>query len=239
MNSRRGITPYRVMGCPIRRSSDLRSVCTSPTLFAAAHVLLRHSTPRHPPHAIRPSSSRPPSRQPAKKATGWRCLVHAVVITLHHSAAIEGNSRMDASLWYDPPLALLVTDPGADRTGTRRVVSSTVKVPHSPHPVPRACPARRRTDPELALQFRPQPLSIPECLAVYQHPRLTHTTHSHEPIGATARRSVFPTSLYGAPYSIKSGLGGATDRNRSTLTAEARGRVRARPPSVARVGIGS
>jgi hypothetical protein len=27
----------------------------SPTLFAAAHVLLRHSTPRHPPHAFVPS----------------------------------------------------------------------------------------------------------------------------------------------------------------------------------------
>src|SRR4051794_2193043 len=25
--------------------------CSSPMLFAAAHVLLRHSTPRHPPHA--------------------------------------------------------------------------------------------------------------------------------------------------------------------------------------------
>jgi hypothetical protein len=164
MNSRRGITPYRVMGCPIRRSSDLRSVCTSPTLFAAAHVLLRHSTPRHPPHATRPSSSRPPSRQPGEKAPGCRCLVHAVVITLHHSAAIEGNSRMDASLWYDPPLALLVTDPGADRTGTRRVVSSTVKVHQTTAAVPgpvrlsllqvsRDTPVSQRPAPPAAFEY--------------------------------------------------------------------------------------
>ena len=36
---------------------------SSPTLFAVAHVLLRHSTPRHPPHAFLPSSSRPPSSE--------------------------------------------------------------------------------------------------------------------------------------------------------------------------------
>ena len=36
----------------IRRSRDQRLVSTSPGLFAAAHVLLRLSTPRHPPCAL-------------------------------------------------------------------------------------------------------------------------------------------------------------------------------------------
>src|ERR687886_3128858 len=40
------------VGFPIRKSRDRRLVSTSPGLIAAAHVLHRLSTPRHPPCAL-------------------------------------------------------------------------------------------------------------------------------------------------------------------------------------------
>ena len=49
-------------GFPIGRSQDRRLVSSSPGLIAGSHVLHRHSTPRHPPHAlgslITPTSNR-------------------------------------------------------------------------------------------------------------------------------------------------------------------------------------
>src|SRR5207253_3620564 len=41
-----------LVGFPIRKSRDQRSVSTSPGLIAAAHVLLRLLAPRHPPCAL-------------------------------------------------------------------------------------------------------------------------------------------------------------------------------------------
>jgi hypothetical protein len=41
-----------VLGCPIRKSSDIMLVCSSPKLIAAYHVLLRLLEPRHPPCAL-------------------------------------------------------------------------------------------------------------------------------------------------------------------------------------------
>src|SRR5438309_3480343 len=81
MDSSCGLTPYRVRGCPIRRSSDHSSVCNSPTLFAAAHVLLRHSTPRHPPHASISFFLCPPS-WPALQ--GMTVLARPPQITITH-----------------------------------------------------------------------------------------------------------------------------------------------------------
>lgn len=79
MDSPAGATPYRVAGCPIRRSSDHCVVARSPMLFAAAHVLLRHPAPRHPPHAFVPSSQLP-------------CLVNPPL-----SPREQGCSRCDCS----------------------------------------------------------------------------------------------------------------------------------------------
>src|SRR6184192_301809 len=45
-------TALPVVGFPIRKSRDQRSVSTSPGLIAAAHVLLRLLAPRHPPCAL-------------------------------------------------------------------------------------------------------------------------------------------------------------------------------------------
>ena len=39
-------------GFPIRTSTDITVVCTSPQLFAAYHVLRRLWEPRHPPYAL-------------------------------------------------------------------------------------------------------------------------------------------------------------------------------------------
>ena len=39
-------------GCPIRKSSDITLVCSSPKLIAAYHVLHRLIDPRHPPYAL-------------------------------------------------------------------------------------------------------------------------------------------------------------------------------------------
>jgi hypothetical protein len=43
---------FNVLGCPIRKSSDLMLVCSSPKLIAAYHVLHRLSDPRHSPYAL-------------------------------------------------------------------------------------------------------------------------------------------------------------------------------------------
>ncbi len=43
---------FNAAGCPIRKSSDITLVCSSPKLIAAYHVLLRLSDPRHSPYAL-------------------------------------------------------------------------------------------------------------------------------------------------------------------------------------------
>lgn len=48
----RGWYIFNVPGCPIRKSSDITLVCSSPKLIAAYHVLHRLSKPRHPPYAL-------------------------------------------------------------------------------------------------------------------------------------------------------------------------------------------
>lgn len=48
-----GSTTSLVLGFPIRKSSDPRSVDSSPRHIAASHVLHRLSMPRHPPCALR------------------------------------------------------------------------------------------------------------------------------------------------------------------------------------------
>src|ERR1044072_7792279 len=44
--------PWRVPGFPIRKSSDLSSVDSSPRHIAASHVLHQLLMPRHPPYAL-------------------------------------------------------------------------------------------------------------------------------------------------------------------------------------------
>ncbi len=43
---------FSVTGCPIRKSSDISLVCSSPKLIAAYHVLHRLLESRHPPCAL-------------------------------------------------------------------------------------------------------------------------------------------------------------------------------------------
>ena len=52
MYSGASTTALPVVGFPIRKSRDQRSVSTSPGLIAAAHVLHRLLAPRHPPCAL-------------------------------------------------------------------------------------------------------------------------------------------------------------------------------------------
>ena len=47
-----GCYVFNIAGCPIRKSSDLTLVCSSPKLIAAYHVLHRLSDPRHSPYAL-------------------------------------------------------------------------------------------------------------------------------------------------------------------------------------------
>jgi hypothetical protein len=48
-----GFHAFSMEGCPIRKSSDIMLVCSSPKLIAAYHVLHRLSEPRHPPYALK------------------------------------------------------------------------------------------------------------------------------------------------------------------------------------------
>ena len=83
---------------------------SSPTLIAAAHVLLRHSTPRHPPHACSSFFLCPPSpatttnprtRTPRLRKRARPCAgsLAAVRITCHHHAPGRNsvNSRTHSS----------------------------------------------------------------------------------------------------------------------------------------------
>ena len=47
-----GCCIFNTAGCPIRKSSDISLVCSSPKLIAAYHVLHRLSDPRHSPCAL-------------------------------------------------------------------------------------------------------------------------------------------------------------------------------------------
>ena len=47
-----GVPPAKVVGFPIRTSTDQNLVSGSPWLIAATHVLRRLLEPRHPPHAL-------------------------------------------------------------------------------------------------------------------------------------------------------------------------------------------
>ena len=47
-----GTSPLRLVGFPIRTSTDRSLVGSSPWLIAATHVLHRHQAPRHPPLAL-------------------------------------------------------------------------------------------------------------------------------------------------------------------------------------------
>ena len=103
MCSDRSNTPSRVLGFPIRISTDQSLVGSSPWLFAATHVLHRCQVPRHPPLALysleeqrcsyslcssqgarRPARGRPPgvsdARMPARTSVpAAPCRVRGIV----------------------------------------------------------------------------------------------------------------------------------------------------------------
>ncbi len=68
-----GNTTSLVLGFPIRKSSDQRSVDSSPRHIAASHVLHRLSMPRHPPCALRHLQTlQKPKNKIAQKRTRYR-----------------------------------------------------------------------------------------------------------------------------------------------------------------------
>ena len=178
MDSGACLTPCRVRGCPIRKPLDQCSVSSSPTLFAAAHVLHRQTTPRHPPHAFIPSSSVPHHRQPSRWLEG-RQIPHD---TLPHSRAADHHALLTA------PARHGVVSHAPSRT--RLVVSSTVKVQR---PVSRkkriSFAASKRVQspvtPPTIGPFGPQPLSIAAAVAGSQEP-ISGTPH-HEICNRQAR----------------------------------------------------
>src|SRR5215211_747105 len=58
-----------VRGSPIRKSSDQRSVDSSPRLIAASYVLHRLLVPRHPPCALKNLATQKPHTHPRKEVT--------------------------------------------------------------------------------------------------------------------------------------------------------------------------
>lgn len=72
-----------MLGFPIRKSSDLRSVDSSPRHIAASHVLHRLLMPRHPPYALKHLQTQKPKvfkkqnhtnkQNPTKEISSARC----------------------------------------------------------------------------------------------------------------------------------------------------------------------
>src|SRR3954466_12691652 len=69
MCSGAGHTTWLVRGSPIRKSSDQRSVDSSPRLIAASYVLHRLLVPRHPPCALKNLATQKPHTHPRKEVT--------------------------------------------------------------------------------------------------------------------------------------------------------------------------
>ncbi len=69
------IPPFSGSGCPIRKSSDLRYLGSSPRLIAAVYVLHRLFAPRHPPFTLSSLTQNLPLRQ-LRKTCGF-ALVHS------------------------------------------------------------------------------------------------------------------------------------------------------------------
>ena len=156
MDSAQGALPCRRAGCPIRRSSDQCLVASSPMLIAAAHVLRRHSTPRHPPHAASSFFFVPPSREAGSHepgrgvlhTPGGHALLASAILIDHQSSDRLGGDRCisrSGFLWRPPSSQLSAL------LGTRRVLSSVGKVQNPPLDTRDGLAAR----PHLA-----QPLSI-------------------------------------------------------------------------------
>ena len=83
---------FNVTGCPIRKSSDISLVCSSPKLIAAYHVLHRLLESRHPPYALIcfkkiTKSTHPPSDQPFQEDLPSTWLLHKS--SLHRDSLIH------------------------------------------------------------------------------------------------------------------------------------------------------
>ena len=87
-------------GFPIRTSSVLTVVHTSPRLFAVYHVLLRQLTPRHPPCALRSLSPQVIRRRVRSRVTSSYALVKLLrpepvtenqlpLVLTHHFSPLE------------------------------------------------------------------------------------------------------------------------------------------------------
>jgi hypothetical protein len=95
--------------------------CGSPVLIAAAHVLLRHSTPRHPPHA--PSSF---FLYPSSRGT-WSPSWRRDSVTRPQHSQIPAPTRAPRT-------------PARISSRTRRLVASVVKVRNPLHPTGQSGP---------------------------------------------------------------------------------------------------
>src|SRR3954453_7612140 len=121
MGSGAGHTTCLVRGSPIRKSSDQRSVDSSPRLIAASYVLHRLLVPRHPPCALNNLTPHhthahpPPAHTPAGRA--------------HRR---DGSARTCRYLPRQKNLARCSRPLCSSQATTRRSASPTA----SPHPAP-------------------------------------------------------------------------------------------------------
>jgi hypothetical protein len=139
-----GCHPLPDGGLPHSEIPGSMLVSSSPRLFAASHVLHRHATPRHPPHACVPSSSLPPSLQTvlSGEVGGHSC--RALVAHASFLLARCASSHIATTRWDDDrsthrclvmipgPRVGLPTPDTRLILGTRRVISSVVKVQKPP-----------------------------------------------------------------------------------------------------------
>jgi hypothetical protein len=107
---------------------------SSPTLIAAAHVLLRHSTPRHPPHACSSFFLCPPSQQ-TTIPDRLRAVPCPSPCVWSNSVKSQPHSSHGALLARPRALPLPVSPQRAFQSRVRGlVVMSLQLLRYSPHP---------------------------------------------------------------------------------------------------------
>ena len=81
-----------MLGSPIRKSTDLADICSSPWLIAACHVLRRLLMPRHSPCALFSLTSSARTSYPSLRPTGPK-LAHSAAPPLPRRPASLGSAR--------------------------------------------------------------------------------------------------------------------------------------------------
>ena len=129
-------------GSPIRKSSDQRSVDSSPRLIAASYVLHRLLVPRHPPCALNNLATQKPRNMRPRKETMLRAYTNPAITESEDARVHCAVLNVQPATPHTPPPD--PEPPQGTHGGTRTREALTTKqrspVPSGPNSVPTTHP---------------------------------------------------------------------------------------------------